>query len=160
MSERLIARYISTLMNQLSHEYYMSIALKEATRALEKDEVPIGCIIVAQNQIVGKGYNQVERLHDVTAHAEMLAITAAETFFGNKYLKGCILYVTIEPCLMCAAAMGWSQISGLVYGAPDPKKGFTLFDPSPLNLKTYIETGILGDESGELLKEFFRKKRI
>ncbi len=146
-------------MKPLPHEYYMSIALKEAIRALDEEEVPIGCIIVAQNQIVGKGYNQVERLRDVTAHAEILAITAASTHFQSKYLKGCTLYVTVEPCMMCATAIGWAQISQLVYGADDPKKGYTLFDPSPLHPKTRVERGIMDEACRELMKEFFRRKR-
>jgi len=146
-------------MTPFSHEYFMSIALKEAVKALEDDEVPIGCVIVAKNQIVGKGYNQVERLKDVTAHAEILAITAASNFFGNKYLKGSWMYVTIEPCLMCASAIGWAQIDLLIYGASDQKKGFTLYEPSPLHPKTIVESGIMQDECGELMTEFFRKKR-
>jgi tRNA(adenine34) deaminase len=146
-------------MKPFSHEYFMSIALKEATSALEEDEVPIGCIVVAKNQIVGKGYNQVERLHDVTAHAEILAITAASNFFRNKYLKGCLMYVTIEPCPMCASAMAWAQIDLLVYGASDPKRGFTLYEPSPLHPRTFVESGIMEKECGEMMSEFFRKKR-
>ena len=146
-------------MKPLPHEFYMSLALKEAQYALKEDEVPIGAIIVARNQIVGKGYNQVERLKDVTAHAEILAITAASNFFQNKYLKGCTMYVTIEPCAMCAAAIGWAQFDCLVFGAPDPKKGFTLYEPLPLHSKTKIEYGILEDECSELMKEFFRKRR-
>lgn len=146
-------------MKQLSHEYYMSIALKEAKQALAEDEIPIGSVIVARNQIVGKGYNQTEKLKDVTAHAEILAITAASNYFQSKYLKGCTIYITIEPCMMCASAIGWAQIECLVYGASDPKKGFTLFKPSPLHPKTIVEPGILGEECGELLKEFFRKRR-
>lgn len=146
-------------MKSLSHEYFMSLALKEANAALSEDEIPVGAIIVAQNQIVGKGYNQVERLKDVTAHAEILAITAASGFFGSKYLKGCTMYVTIEPCMMCAAAIGWAQLDRLIYGAPDIKKGFTLYEPSPLHTKTIVGSGILKEECGELMKEFFRKKR-
>jgi tRNA(adenine34) deaminase len=146
-------------MKALPHEYYMSLALKEAKHALAENEIPIGAIIVAQHQIVGKGYNQVERLRDVTAHAEIIAITAASNFFSSKYLKGCTLYVTIEPCMMCAAAIGWAQIECLVYGASDPKKGFTLYQPSPLHPKTIVEPGILDEECGEFLKEFFKKKR-
>lgn len=146
-------------MKPLPHEYYMSIALKEARQAMSEEEIPIGCIIVAQHQIVGKGYNQVERLHDVTAHAEIIAITAASGFFQSKYLKGCTLYVTVEPCMMCATAIGWAQISQLVYGTDDRKKGYTLFNPSPLHPKTKVEGGILGEECSELMKEFFRKRR-
>ena len=146
-------------MKPLPHEYFMSLALKEASQALKEDEVPIGCIIVAQNQIVGKGYNQVERLRDVTAHAEIIAITAASGYFQSKYLKGCTIYVTLEPCLMCAAAIGWSQAGHLVYGTADPKKGYTLFEPSPLHGKTVVEAGVLEEECSELMKEFFKKKR-
>src|SRR5262245_54694685 len=147
-------------MKSLPHEYYMSLAVKEAHRALYEDEIPIGAIIVAQNQIVGKGYNQTEKLKDITAHAEILAITAASNYFQSKYLKGCTIYVTIEPCMMCASAIGWAQIGKLVFGAPDPKKGFTLYEPLPLHPKTKVEYGILEEECGELLKEFFKKKRL
>lgn len=146
-------------MKSLPHEYFMSLALKEARKGLEEEEVPIGAIIVAQNQIIAKGYNQVERLHDVTAHAEIIAITAASNYFGSKYLKGCTIYVTIEPCLMCASAIAWAQIERLVYGAPDPKKGFTLFEPSPLHSKTKVESGIMDEDASILLQEFFRQKR-
>jgi tRNA(adenine34) deaminase len=147
------------MKKNLPHEYFMSLALKEAQRAMSKDEIPIGAIIVAQNQIVGKGYNQVERLKDVTAHAEIIAITAASNFFSNKYLPACTLYVTIEPCMMCATAIGWAQIGTLVYGASDPKKGFSIFSPSSLHPKTIIEAGIMDEECSALMKEFFRMKR-
>jgi tRNA(adenine34) deaminase len=146
-------------MKSLPDEYFMNLALKEALRALDEDEVPIGCVIVAGNQIVGKGYNQVERLHDVTAHAEVIAITAASNFFNNKYLKDCTLYVTIEPCMMCAAAIGWAQLGRIVYGTPDIKKGYTLYKPSPLHPKTITEAGIMEEECAAVVKEFFRKKR-
>lgn len=137
----------------------MSLAIKEAMQALEEDEVPVGAIMVSNNQIIGKGYNQVERLQDVTAHAEIMAITAAAGFFNSKYLKGCALYVTLEPCMMCAAAIGWAQVTQLVIGAMDLKKGFTLFTPSPLHPKTIVETGILEEECGNLVREFFKRKR-
>ncbi len=137
----------------------MSLAIKEAMQALEEDEVPVGAIMVSNNQIIGKGYNQVERLQDVTAHAEIMAITAAAGFFHSKYLKGCALYVTLEPCMMCAAAIGWAQVTQLVIGAMDLKKGFTLFTPSPLHPKTIVETGILEEECGNLVREFFKRKR-
>jgi tRNA(adenine34) deaminase len=137
----------------------MSLAMKEAERALQEDEVPIGAIIVSGHQIIGKGYNQVERLKDVTAHAEIIAITAASGYFNNKYLRGCTLYVTIEPCMMCATAIGWAQIEQLVYGAPDPKKGFTLFSPSPLHPKTIIEPDIMAEECGGIVQAFFQKRR-
>ena len=146
-------------MKSLPDEYFMNLALKEALEALEEDEVPIGCVIVAQNQIVGKGYNQVERLHDITAHAEIIAITAASNYFNNKYLKDCTLYVTIEPCMMCAAAMGWAQLRRIVYGTPDIKKGYTCFQPSPLHPKTIVDSGIMQQECAALVKDFFRKKR-
>lgn len=146
-------------MKPLPDEHYMSIALKEAARAMAGNEVPIGAIIVANLQIAGKGYNQVERLRDSTAHAEIIAITAASNYFNNKYLKGCTIYVTIEPCMMCATAIGWAQLDRLVYGASDLKKGFTLFEPSSLHPKTIVESGIMGQECAELLKEFFRSKR-
>ncbi|MBX7108408.1 MAG: nucleoside deaminase [Chitinophagales bacterium] len=146
-------------MTSFSHEYFMSLAIKEAMQALEEDEVPVGAIMVSNNQIIGKGYNQVERLQDVTAHAEIMAITAAAGFFNSKYLKGCALYVTLEPCMMCAAAIGWAQVTQLVIGAMDLKKGFTLFTPSPLHPKTIVETGILEEECGNLVREFFKRKR-
>ena len=147
------------MKKSLPHEYFMSLAVMQAKQALKEEEVPIGAIMVANNQIVGKGYNQTEKLKDVTAHAEILAITAASNYFQSKYLTGCTIYVTIEPCMMCAAAIGWAQVKQLVYGTTDPKKGFTIFEPSPLHPKTKIESGILDEECGELLKEFFRKKR-
>jgi tRNA(adenine34) deaminase len=137
----------------------MNLAITEAKQALHEGEVPIGCVIVAGEQIVGKGHNQVERLNDATAHAEILAITAASQFFRSKYLKGSTLYVTLEPCMMCAAAIGWSQIEWVVYGAADPKKGFTLFSPSVFHSKTVIERGILEPQCSALLKEFFAGKR-
>ncbi|MBA3649019.1 MAG: nucleoside deaminase [Chitinophagales bacterium] len=146
-------------MQPLPHDYFMSVALKEAYKALQEDEVPIGAVIVAQNQIIGKGYNQVEKLNDVTAHAEILAITAASRFFNYKYLKDCIIYVTIEPCVMCAAAIGWAQIGKLVFASQDRKKGFSLFEPSPLHPKTSILSGILDEECSNLVKEFFKRKR-
>lgn len=146
-------------MKSLPDENFMNLALKEARKALEEDEVPIGCVIVAQNQIIGKGYNQVERLHDITAHAEIIAITAASNYFNNKYLRDCTLYVTIEPCMMCAAAMGWAQLRRIVYGTADIKKGYTCFQPSPLHPKTIVDSGIMQEECAALVKDFFRKKR-
>lgn len=143
----------------LSHEYYMSLALQEARKALAEEEVPVGALIVSHGQVIGKGYNQVERLNDVTAHAEIIAITAAANFFNSKYLKNCTLYVTLEPCMMCAAAVGWAQVEKLVIGALDPKKGYTLFTPSPLHPKTTVETGILEAECSELVRDFFKKRR-
>lgn len=146
-------------MTILSHEYFMSLAIKEAKRALQEEEVPIGAVIVSQNQIVGKGYNQVERLKDVTAHAEIIALTAAANYFNSKYLPDCTLYVTLEPCMMCANAIGWAQIKQVVFGASDPKKGFTLFTPSPLHPKCIAESGVLEEDCTALLRDFFRDKR-
>lgn len=137
----------------------MSLALQEARKALAEEEVPVGAVIVSHGQVIGKGYNQVERLNDVTAHAEMIAITAAANFFNSKYLKNSTLYVTLEPCMMCAAAVGWAQVEKLVIGALDPKKGYSLFTPSPLHPKTTIEKGILEAECSELVRDFFKKKR-
>lgn len=141
------------------HEYYMSLALQEARKALMEEEVPVGAVIISHGQVIGKGYNQVERLKDVTAHAEMIAITAAANFFNSKYLKSCTLYVTLEPCMMCAAAIGWAQVEKLVIGALDPKKGYTLFAPSPLHPKTTVETGTLEVECSELVRDFFKRRR-
>ncbi len=143
----------------LPDEYFMREALKEARYALSKDEVPIGAVIVSNNRIIARGNNQVEMLKDVTAHAEMLAITAAANHFSSKYLTDCTLFVTLEPCMMCATAIGWAQISRLVYGASDEKKGFTLISKKVLHPKCEVKSGLLADEASELVKEFFRSKR-
>jgi tRNA(adenine34) deaminase len=139
--------------------YYMKQALQEAQKAGEYDEVPIGAVIVCQNRIIARGHNLTETLTDVTAHAEMQAITAAAQFLGGKYLTDCTLYVTIEPCVMCAGALGWSQISRIVYGAADEKRGYTHFAPNALHPKTEVVSGVLEDECGKLMKEFFKLKR-
>lgn len=144
---------------KLPDTYFMQEALKEARKALEKEEVPIGAVIVCKNQIVARGFNQVELLHDVTAHAEILAITSAENHFQTKYLTDCEIYVTLEPCAMCASAIGWAQIKKLIYGAADDKKGFTKFSDKILHPKCKIEKGIMKEECSELLKQFFMKKR-
>jgi tRNA(adenine34) deaminase len=138
---------------------FMQLALVEAKKAYEKGEVPVGCIIVADNQIVGRGHNLTETLQDVTAHAEMQAITAATNNLGGKYLTQCTLYVTLEPCVMCAGAIGWAQIRRLVYGAADEKRGFTRLAPQTLHPKCTISTGILQDECRELVQTFFQRKR-
>ena len=140
-------------------EKYMREALKEAHCAAEEDEVPIGAVVVGRGRIIGKGHNMTERLNDPTAHAEMIAITAATEAMGGKYLNECTLYVTVEPCPMCAGALAWSQIGRIVYGAADPKRGFSLFSPSLLHPKTEISAGVLAEECGGLVSEFFRKKR-
>lgn len=142
-----------------SDEYFMNEALKEARKAFKEDEVPIGAIIVYKNQIIGRGHNLTEKLNDVTAHAEMLAFTAASGFTGGKYLIDCTLYVTIEPCLMCAGAAYWTQISRIVYGANDDKRGYSKVATSVLHPSTEIIGGILEKESSELMKEFFQNKR-
>ncbi len=139
--------------------YFMRQALLEAQRAGERDEVPIGAVIVCQGRIIARGHNLTETLTDVTAHAEMQAITAAAQFLGGKYLVDCTLYVTVEPCVMCAGALGWSQVSRIVFGAPDDKRGFQRFAPAALHPKTEVVSGILLDECSKLVKDFFKKKR-
>lgn len=139
--------------------YFMKQALQEAHRAGERDEVPIGAVIVCQGRIIARGHNLTETLIDVTAHAEMQAITAAAQFLGGKYLTDCTLYVTVEPCVMCAGALGWSQISRIVYGAADEKRGFTRFAPHALHPKTEVVSSILEEECSKLVKDFFKKKR-
>lgn len=143
-----------------SHEYFMQRALVLAEEAYQNDEVPVGAVVVADGKkIIGKGYNQTEKLTDVTAHAEILALTAASNFLGGKYLKDCTLYVTLEPCVMCAGALAWSQISTVVYGAADKKRGFSLWQPAVLHPKTQVITGVLGEEAERLMKSFFKKLR-
>jgi tRNA(adenine34) deaminase len=137
----------------------MREALKEAQKAFDKDEVPIGAIIVANDKIIARGHNLTETLNDVTAHAEMQAITSASNYIGGKYLTDCILYVTLEPCHMCAGALAWSQISKIVYGASETKKGFSLLEKSILHPKTVVVKGVLIDDCERILKDFFAKKR-
>lgn len=137
----------------------MRQALDEAHRAFERDEVPVGAVIVCGNRIIARGHNLTETLNDVTAHAEMQAITAGTNFLGGKYLTDCTLYVTVEPCVMCAGALGWSQISKIVYGASDEKRGFTRFAPNALHPKTEVISGVLEEECSALMKVFFKKKR-
>ena len=141
-----------------SHEYFMRVALQEAHSALDENEVPIGCVIVLNNKIIAKGHNLTERLNDVTAHAEMQAITAGANFLGGKYLKDCTLYVTMEPCVMCAGALYWSQIARVVIGARDEKRGF-INKNVELHPKTELITGILESECSDLVKSFFQDKR-
>ncbi len=139
-------------------EYFMKIALQEAQEAIEKDEVPIGCVVVSNDRIIAKSHNLTETLNDVTAHAEMQAITSAANYLGGKYLINCALYVTLEPCVMCCGALNWSQISKVVIGARDEQRGFINKNLS-LHPKTEIVTGVLENECGEIVKEFFRNKR-
>ena len=141
------------------HEKYMREALREASFAACEDEVPIGAVIVSRGRIVGKGHNMTEKLNDPTAHAEMIAITAATEALGGKYLNDCTLYVTVEPCPMCAGALAWSQIGEVVYGASDPKRGFSIFSPPLMHPKTKVTSGILAQECGEMVSDFFKNKR-
>lgn len=138
---------------------YMQIALAEAQRAFDADEVPVGCIIVAGNRVVGRGHNLTQTLSDVTAHAEIQAITAASQTLGGKYLNDCTLYVTVEPCVMCAGAIGWAQMGRLVYGASDPKRGYTVYAPKALHPKTQVTSGVLEHECQTLMETFFKKLR-
>ncbi len=140
-------------------ERFMQMALNEAKQAYAEDEVPIGAVIVSKGQVIARAHNLTETLTDVTAHAEMQAITMATNYLGGKYLVDCTLYVTVEPCLMCAGALGWSQISRVVYGAPDDKRGYHTFCQSPFHKKTVVEGGVLAAECAELITSFFKKKR-
>lgn len=140
-------------------EKYMREALIEARKALERDEIPIGAVVVADGMIIGRGHNLTETLQDVTAHAEMQAITAAAGRLGGKYLGQCTLFVTVEPCVMCAGAIGWSQIRHVVFGAADPKRGFQLYAPRALHPKCEVTGGVLEEECAQLMKDFFKEKR-
>lgn len=146
-------------MTMTADERYMRKALEEARRAFEADEIPVGAVVVCGDQIIARGHNLTEMLHDVTAHAEMQAITAAAEHLGGKYLDVCTLYVTVEPCIMCAGAIGWSQLGRLVYGASDPKRGYSFFAPKALHPKTKVVSGVLEEECAALMKEFFQHKR-
>lgn len=144
--------------NPFSDEYFMRMAMNEAMNAFEQDEIPVGAIIVSNNRILAKTHNLTETLTDVTAHAEMQAITSAANYLGGKYLQNCTMYVTLEPCIMCGGALYWSQITKVVYGASDPQRGFKSKMDS-LHPKTEIVSGILAEECGELMKAFFKRKR-
>lgn len=140
-------------------EKYMFEALKEAQLAWEEDEVPIGAVVVCNGRVIARAHNLTETLNDPTAHAEMQAITAATAYLGGKYLTECEIYVTVEPCPMCAAALSWAQVKRVIYGAPDSKRGFSLFSPSLLHPKTEVVSGILKDQCGSMVTDFFRSKR-
>lgn len=140
-------------------DYFMKLALKEAMYALEEDEVPVGAVMVCNDRIIGKGYNQTEKLKDVTAHAEMLAITAASNYLGSKFLEECTLYVTLEPCLMCAAALRWARVGRVVYGALDVKAGYSMANTPVLHPKTEVVRGVLEHDCSVVLTEFFKGKR-
>ena len=142
-----------------SHEHFMRLALDEAQKAMTNGEIPVGCIIVCNGQIVGRGHNLTETLQDVTAHAEMQAMTAAMQTLGSKYLPDCTLYVTLEPCIMCAGAIGWAQIRHLVFGAHDEKRGYQTFAPKALHPKCEVISGVLENECATLMKQFFSARR-
>lgn len=146
----------------MTDEHYMRMALREAREALEAGEVPVGAVVVTNDRIVGRGHNLVETLNDVTAHAEMQAITAAADSLGGKYLTDCTVYVTVEPCAMCAAALGWAQAGRIVFGAPDEKRGFRKVygsDRGPLHPRTQLTGGVLAEECGALMSDFFKSLR-
>ncbi len=147
------------MRKKLTHEYFMKLALAEAQKAFDKEEVPVGAVIVCNKTLVAKAHNLTETLNDATAHAEIQAITAAANYLGAKYLSDCTLYVTLEPCVMCAGACFWSQIGQIVYGASDTKRGFQSFEKKVLHPKTKMIAGILENECANLLKDFFEKKR-
>ena len=145
----------------MNDEYFLRMALKEAEKAFQEDEVPVGAVVVQDGRIIARGYNMVEKLNDPTAHAEIIALTSAFNAMGSKYLPDATLYVTVEPCLMCAGALHWSKIGKIVWGAPDVKNGHQCYtgDKNPFHAKTQIYTGFLAEEAAELMKSFFRKKR-
>ena len=140
-------------------EKYMQMALKEAKKAMSEGEVPIGAVVVCAGRVIASAHNLTETLHDVTAHAEMQAITMAADYLGGKYLTDCTLYVTVEPCVMCAGALGWSQISRVVYGASDDKRGYRCFCNNPFHKKTIVTEGVMKDECSALITNFFKQKR-
>ncbi len=144
---------------QTKDEKFMRMALAEAHEAGAAGEIPIGAVVVCRDKIIARAHNLTETLHDVTAHAEMQAITAAADSLGGKYLKGCTLYVTVEPCVMCAGALGWSQIERVVYGAADEKRGFSRFAPEALHPKTTVVSGVLEEECRQLMQDFFKSRR-
>lgn len=147
------------MIHPFDDEYFMKRALAEAEQAFREGEIPVGAVVVCQNKIIARAYNQTQTLSDVTAHAEMLAITSATGWLGGKYLTGCTLYVTLEPCVMCAGALGWTQIDRIVWGATDPKRGFQRFAPESLHPKTETSGGLLANECEALLKKFFEARR-
>ena len=141
------------------HEMFMRKALEEAKLAEEEGEIPVGAVVVCKDRVIARAHNQTERLNDVTAHAEMLAITSATSMLGGKYLNDCTLYVTMEPCVMCGGALAWAQLGELVYGAADPHRGYARLTPSVLHPKPKVSGGVLAEECGDLVKEFFARKR-
>jgi tRNA(adenine34) deaminase len=146
-------------MEIFNSQFYMKKALSEAAIALDNNEIPVGAVVVCEKQVIGRGYNQVEKLNDVTAHAEIIAITAASNYLGSKYLENCSIYVTLEPCVMCACAIEMAHIRKICFGASDPRKGFTLYTPTVVSSKKLIKRGILETECEDLLKMFFNRLR-
>lgn len=144
---------------EINHIQYMKQALSEAKMAFDKGEIPVGVVVVCKDHIIARGHNLTETLNDVTAHAEMQAITAAASTLGGKYLQNCSVYVTLEPCVMCAGALGWAQISNLIYGASDEKRGYTRFAPQALHPKTVVTKGVLEEECARLMVDFFKSRR-
>lgn len=140
-------------------ESYMRKALQEARQAYDEGEIPVGCVVVCQDRVIARAHNLTETLHDVTAHAEMQAVTSAANELGGKYLTGCTLYVTVEPCVMCAGALGWSQLSRVVYGCSDEKRGYTVYAPHALHPRCMVTSGILEEECRELMQDFFSNRR-
>ncbi len=151
--------YLCTMEQQKKDEMYMRKALAEAQQAFDEGEIPIGAVVVCQDRVIARAHNLTETLHDVTAHAEMQAITAAANELGGKYLTNCTLYVTVEPCTMCAGALGWSQIPRVVYGCRDEKRGYSGYAPHALHPKCVVVNGVLEDECRELMQTFFRDRR-
>lgn len=150
---------MSTPVSPTDDIRYMKMALDEAARAYDNEEVPVGAIIVCKGRVIARAHNLTETLTDVTAHAEMQAVTAAANYLGGKYLNDCTLYVTVEPCIMCAGALGWAQLGRLVYGAPDDKRGYRRFAPQALHPKTEVTTGVMEAECADLMKRFFTQRR-
>ena len=145
--------------SSLSDAFFMKQALAEAQKAYDEGEIPVGAVVVCDNRVIARAHNQTERLNDVTAHAEIVALTAAADYLGSKYLDECTLYVTLEPCVMCAGALAWAQLGRLVYAASDDKRGFMRFGKELLHPKTKLELGIMQDDCGDLIKRFFKEKR-
>ena len=143
----------------MTHEQYMQKALEEARKAAEEGEIPVGAIVVCKGKIIARAHNETEKLNDVTAHAEMIATTMASSYLGGKYLNECSLYVTLEPCTMCAGALAWAQLGELVIGAPDPQRGYSRLEPCVLHPRTKVTAGILAEACSEIVKDFFAQKR-
>jgi tRNA(adenine34) deaminase len=146
-------------LNLYTDAYFMREAFKEAQKAYDADEVPVGAVVVCNNQIIARAHNLTERLNDVTAHAEMQAITAAANYLGGKYLNECTLYITLEPCIMCAGAIHWAQLKKIVFAAADPKRGYLRLNQSVLHPKTIVESGVMALECGNIITDFFKEKR-